>query len=167
MFDNFGGIKLISSEEGKNCKTSNQLSSPQEKVVDYGQRSAATTAFNAMVLNQNQLSAALISVGNLGTKSDVRDRETGSQQQVSAFAFVGGHLGGGGDTRRYSRKLSLLGFAPPSYHFKQIWPYFNTEPIWGLDFTRVSIFQQEMPFVTPQIESLSWHKINKANYQRL
>ena len=59
MLDNFGGIKLISFEEEKKLQDKNQLSIPQEKVVDCMQWSAATIAFNTVVLNQNQLSAAL------------------------------------------------------------------------------------------------------------
>lgn len=43
---------------------------------------AATIAHNAIVLNQNQLSAALISMGDVGTKSDVRDLEAVGQQSL-------------------------------------------------------------------------------------
>lgn len=105
--DKFRRIKLISFEEGKKSQDKQLALHSTGKGTSLSAMAAATTVFNAVVLHQNQLSAALISMDVLGTKSDLRDRERVCQEWVFAFAFYGGHLGGGRDKRYYSTKLNL------------------------------------------------------------
>ena len=129
------------------------------------QWSAATIAFNAVVLNQSQLSAALNSWVTWGTNR-MWETETQCCNPGLWLYFLQWPFRRWYKHNMLFQKLTshgLLHPPTPSHHSKQIWPYFYIEPTWVLDFTGVILFQQEISFATPWIENLLWPKISKAN----